>query len=245
MKTDPILQQIDRDGFAVLAAVFESREIETTLHGLETAFQTQQDSAIRSEAGHIYAARNLLSTWPAAAALWQISPLQDVLADVLGTDCGLVRVLYFDKPPNQSWGLPWHKDMTIAVRDNRLPSERFGKPTQKAGVPHVEAPSELLERMLTARIHLDTVTEENGPLKVLPGSHRAAKALSNGAVKPQTILVERGDVLLIRPLVEHCSSRSHPNTARHRRILHLEFAADRELPDGYAWHDFMPATSHD
>jgi hypothetical protein len=64
-------------------------------------------------------------------------------------------------------------------------------------------------------------------------------------VKPQTILVERGDVLLIRPLVGHCSSRSHPNTARHRRILHLEFAADRELPDGYAWHDFMPATSHD
>jgi ectoine hydroxylase-related dioxygenase (phytanoyl-CoA dioxygenase family) len=243
MKTDPILQQIDRDGYAVLAAVFESREIETILHSLDTAFQTQQDSAIRSESGHIYAARNLLSTWPAVAALWQISPLQDVLADVLGTDYGLVRVLYFDKPPNQSWGLPWHKDMTIAVRDNRLPSERFGKPTQKAGVPHVEAPQELLERMLTARIHLDTVTEENGPLKVLPGSHRSAKTLSNGSVKPQTILVERGDVLLIRPLVEHCSSRSHPNTVRHRRILHLEFAADRELPDGYAWHDFMPAST--
>jgi hypothetical protein len=69
MKTDPILQQIDRDGFAVLAAVFESREIETTLQSLDTAFQTQQDSAIRSEAGHIYAARNLLSTWPAVAAL--------------------------------------------------------------------------------------------------------------------------------------------------------------------------------
>jgi hypothetical protein len=32
MKTDPILQQIDRDGFTVLAAVFASREIETILH---------------------------------------------------------------------------------------------------------------------------------------------------------------------------------------------------------------------
>jgi hypothetical protein len=109
MKTDPILQQINRDGFAVLPAVFASREIETILGSLETAFQTQQDSAIRSEAGHIYPARNLLSTWPAVAALWQISPLQDLLADVLGTDYGLVRVLYFDKPPNQSWGLPWHQ----------------------------------------------------------------------------------------------------------------------------------------
>src|SRR5437899_6600195 len=47
MKTDQILQQIDRDGFAVLPAVFASPEIQTILGSLETAFQTQQDSAIR------------------------------------------------------------------------------------------------------------------------------------------------------------------------------------------------------
>jgi hypothetical protein len=47
-------------------------------------------------------------------------------------------------------------------------------------------------------------------------------------------------VLLIRPLVAHCSGKSHPDTRRHRRILHLEFAASPHLPDGYAWHDFLP-----
>lgn len=26
---------------------------------------------------------------------------------------------------------------------------------------------------------------------------------------------------------------------RHRRILHLEFAAAGDLPDGYGWHDFI------
>jgi len=45
----------------------------------------------------------------------------------------------------------------------------------------------------------------------------------------------------MRPLVAHCSGPSFPNTNRHRRILHLEFAGVRELPDGYAWHDFFPA----
>jgi hypothetical protein len=48
-------------------------------------------------------------------------------------------------------------------------------------------------------------------------------------------------VLLMRPLLAHCSNRSHAGTLRRRRILHLEFAALPELPDGYAWHTYLPA----
>ena len=88
-----------------------------------------------------------------------------------------MRILFFDKPPRQTWALPWHKDLTVSVRDNRLPSRHFNKPTRKAGVPHVEAPLSVLESMLTARLHLDDATAENGPLKVVPGSHRTGKAL--------------------------------------------------------------------
>jgi ectoine hydroxylase-related dioxygenase (phytanoyl-CoA dioxygenase family) len=168
--------------------------------------------------------------------------LSDALTAVLGPEFGLVRTLYFDKPPERTWSLPWHKDLTIAVRENRLPSDRFTRPTRKAGVPHVEAPQELLESMLFARIHLDDVTEENGPLQVAPGSHQTGKSMVLGNAHPQNILVQRGDVLLIRPLVAHCSGRSHPETRRHRRILHLEFAASPTLPDGYAWHDFVRAS---
>ena len=76
------------------------------------------------------------------------------LAEVLGEECGLVRGLYFDKPPDQSWSLPWHRDQTIAVADNRLPTTYFRNPTKKEGVLHVEAPRELLQQMLTLRIHL-------------------------------------------------------------------------------------------
>jgi hypothetical protein len=242
MTPSAFLAAIDADGFAVLPAVFPPDEIDAIRDDLTRKLQPLSDAtAVRSDNGTVYAARNILTLAPEVATLWRKLPLVDTLVAVLGSDFGLVRTLYFDKPPERTWSLPWHKDLTIAVRENRLPSARFTKPTSKAGVPHVEAPQQLLEAMLFARIHLDDVTEENGPLQVIAGSHRSGKSLELGRKPPQTVLVQRGDVLLIRPLVAHCSGRSHPETSQHRRILHLEFAACPTLPDGYAWHSFVPA----
>jgi hypothetical protein len=231
----------DRDGFVVVSGVLTPGRIAGIVSALEGAFQRQADNAaIRTDAGNVYAARNVLEIWPEAASVWRQPPLPEMLEAVLSPDFGLVRTLYFDKPPDRTWALPWHKDLTIAVRDNHRPSTLFGKPTVKAGVPHVEAPEQVLEAMVTLRIHLDEVTEENGPLLVVPGSQRTGKALQLGDKTPRTLLAKRGEVLMIRPLVAHSSVRSHPKTRSHRRILHLEFAASPELPDGYCWHDFRP-----
>jgi ectoine hydroxylase-related dioxygenase (phytanoyl-CoA dioxygenase family) len=129
--------------------------------------------------------------------------------------------------------------MTIAVKNNRLPSRHFQHPTTKSGVPHIEASQAVLDGMLTARIYLDDVTEDNGPMKVIPGSHKTGKASNFDESKSQTILANRGDVLLIRPLVEHNSVPSRDGTLQHRRILHLEFASSPDLPDDYEWHDYV------
>jgi hypothetical protein len=236
---------VGRDGYTVLQEVYSPQEVESITAELAAALGGVEEGAvaIRGEAGGLYAARNVLALWPAAADVWRRPALLGALHELLGPAFGLVRVLFFDKPPEQSWALPWHKDTTIAVRDNRRPSTRFAKPTRKAGVPHVDAPADVLETMLTARIHLDDVTEENGPLKVIPGSHRSGKALLLETAPPRSILARRGDVLLMRPLLAHCSNRSRPGTDRHRRILHLEFAAAPALPDGFAWHTFLPASA--
>jgi hypothetical protein len=233
-----VCDHLAEHGFVVAPAVFSPVEVDATLRDLNVAFA--RDSAnwtLRSSDGSIYGARNLMQLWPGVIDVWKQPPLPMLLEESLGPNFGLVRVLYFDKPPEQSWALPWHKDMTIAVKNNRLPSEHFSKPTSKAGVPHVEGPEWLLEKMLTLRLHLDDMTDENGPLKVIPGSHRNREDAA-----PMTILGACGDVLLMRPLLSHASNKSHPGTKQHRRILHFEFAGVAELPDGFRWHDFVGVT---
>src|SRR5262249_21689033 len=160
---DPLCKVMAEKGFTLIPGVFTSAQVDFMCCGLDAAFQAQAEAvAIRSEAGSIYAARNILSVWLEAATVWHRAPLPQVLTAVLGPGYGLVRALFFDKPPERTWALPLHKDLTVAVRDNRLPSRVFARPTLKAGVPHVEAPEGVLEQMATVRIHLDDVTEENG-----------------------------------------------------------------------------------
>src|SRR5262245_7292899 len=138
---DQWLQRIAVDGFNVIPRVIDLGRVEWMLRELERCMTAQPAAvAIRANAGSVYAARNVLSLWPEVTNVWREPPLPKALEAALGSDFGLVRALYFDKPPDRTWGLPWHRDLTIAVRDNRLPSARFSKPTLKAGVPHVEAP---------------------------------------------------------------------------------------------------------
>ncbi len=236
-----ILDALRDNGFAIIPKVFMASECEAMRDEICAALNVRTDyqEAIRSRSGVVYAGRNLLDVYPQCRDVWCRSPLVDVLAAALGKNAGLVRALFFDKPPERTWSLPWHKDMTIAVRDNRLASFRLTKPTMKAGVPHMEAPEEVLDSMLTLRIHLDDMNEENGPLNVIPGSHRSKDdSAVHAAARPIHLCC--GDVFAMRPLLTHSSASSLAGTKLHRRLLHLEFAASEQLPDGFQWHRFVP-----
>ncbi len=240
MDIDQMLQKIERDGFAVVPNVFDPPWVNRWVKNLEQTL-AHSSGAIGSESvkqrgGVVYAARNILTDVPGADAAWKSPSLLNLLGRVLGDQYVLVRTLYFDKHPQRTWTLPWHKDMTIAVKDNSLPTSVFSKPTVKSGVPHVEASTAALENMLTLRIHLDDVTNKNGPLEVIPGSHKSGKKAAASEANSSKILVNAGDVLAMRPLVSHASGSSTAGTHRHRRILHFEFSGDPVLPDGYEWY---------
>lgn len=241
------LDSLARDGFTLLPRVLGRLEVDNLVADLDRALDERATAAgsILTRSRRVYAARNLLTVWPRALDIIANERLSAALTTILGPGWGLVRGLLFDKPPEQSWSLPWHQDLTIAVAEHRDPPGEFCKPTRKAGVAHVEASRAVLERMITARVHLDDVTLENGPLCVLPGSHAHGKVLAFDDVgaehgpRPHTVLASAGDVLLMRPLLAHSSLGAEPGTHRHRRIVHLEFAAADPLPDGYAWHTFV------
>lgn len=231
-------------GYCVLPDTLSSSLVDQLIHQCEVAFQVdQKKTRTSSSRGHIYAARNLIDASDLFRTFWKVGFLRPFLLEHLGDSAGLVRVLFFDKPPDRTWALPWHKDTAIAVKSHGVDSQHFSRPTVKAGIPHLIASDDILRSMLTLRVHLDEVTDENGPLRVIPKSHRSSECEGDGTSQACDILAQRGEILAMRPLITHGSGPSKEGTKRHRRILHLEFSAVENLPDGYQWHDFVSISS--
>jgi ectoine hydroxylase-related dioxygenase (phytanoyl-CoA dioxygenase family) len=166
---------------------------------------------------------------PAVANLVKSAAIRNLVERVLGPSAFIVRSILFNKTAESNWGVPWHQDLTIAVGERRdIPG--FVGWSVKDGIHHAQAPREVLEQMLTVRLHLDDCGIENGPLRVLPGTHTSGWLDSDAINRlkreiPEHICVaSRGSALVMRPLLLHASSRA--TKPGHRRVLHLDFAAD-------------------
>lgn len=181
---------------------------------------------------------------PAVQALARSVPIHAVAKAALGPGCFAVRGILFDKTPEANWKVIWHQDLTIAIRERRT-APGFGPWSEKGGIPHVQPPASILERMIAVRVHLDACTETNGPVRVLPGSHRCGRLSADEIdawklkTEPVDCLVERGGILAFYPLLLHASSPAL--SPIHRRVIHLEFAAAelRNLPEEIAWHQMV------
>ena len=95
-------------------------------------------------------------------------------------------------------------------------------------VLHAHAPAWALEQVVALRVSLDDSTATNGPLRVLPDSHRDG-VLSDQQIAdrakhaaPVECVTPAGGVVVMRPLTIHASSKS--TDQRPRRVLHLEYA---------------------
>lgn len=235
------LEALERDGYALLRGAYERARIETIAAKLEALAETLRAGADGEEENEKAAAgvRVPRESFPEGAALLAAPNLAPVLSAALGGGVTLVRVLLFDKNAGAPWKVRWHRDTMIPVKEHRSDATLNGH-SVKQSIPHVRATAAILARMLAVRIHLDASTPENGPLEVLPGSHRVAdldaapSAADFGLEKKAVCCAAPGDVLLMRPLLLHGSPK--PATSARRRVLHLECSGPQELPDGYRFH---------
>jgi ectoine hydroxylase-related dioxygenase (phytanoyl-CoA dioxygenase family) len=129
----------------------------------------------------------------------------------------------------------WHQDRTLPLRERREQAGR-GPWSVKEGVNYAHAPREAPERVVALRLHLDDSNENNGPLRVLPGTHRGGvltddevHRLAEG-ISAVECLTAQGGVVIMRPLVIHASSKAA--SEQPRRVLHIEYAATEKIAEG-------------
>jgi len=224
--------EIETNGFSICREVLSSDTIKTIVASIDRV--TGQKSA--------YGVRNLLERLPAIRDLIGTESLRSLVEPILGPKGFPVRAILFDKVPEANWGVPWHQDLTIAVK-KKVETDGFGAWSTKGGVPHVQPPITVLENMLTLRIHLDDTDETNGALLAIPGSHAKGRLTPGQSTRlteqSQAYLCETraGDVLAMSPLLVH-SSRKGTLPGR-RRVIHVEFASSC-LPPGLEWFESSP-----
>ena len=210
-------------GSAAVPGVLPPNETGELLHALEYS------ALRRSRAG----ARHVLSH-PAVARVAKDQRLLGIACEVLGPEAFAFRATLFDKSPTANWLVAWHQDTALPLRERRE-TAGWGPWSVKDGVHYAHAPATALEQVLALRLHLDDSTLENGPLRVLPGTHTLG-VLSDEAIHgiasasaagPEDCLIDAGGIVAMRPLVIHASSKSR--TEMPRRVLHIEYAAHERI----------------
>jgi hypothetical protein len=220
-------------GFAIMPGVFRNNEITSALTDLG------KSSLLRSKAG----IRHMLSD-KTAAGLAQDSRLMTIAREVLGHNAIPFHATLFDKSPNANWLVVWHQDTALPLQEKNE-NAGWGPWSVKQGVIYAHAPASALEKVLALRVHLDDSILENGPLRILPQTHKMG-VLSDDSIEqasmriaPTDCVVPRGGILAMRPLVIHASSKSQTHNLssksqipQPRRVLHIEYAASLAIAKG-------------
>lgn len=235
------VQAVDEQGVAVLQDVITSEQVEHLRQRIDEA-QRESNSATIQRRGDVVAIRDLLRALPDLRDVVIGSAIREIASAVLGENAGLVRAVLFDKSTHANWGVFWHQDLTVAVRE-RVDVPGFTGWSVRSGVTQVQPPSEVLETMLTIRAHLDDCGKANGPLRAISGSHRTGRLseqeIASWANETRVIdcHLPAGGAVVMRPLLLHSSPKAQVDSRR--RVVHLEFAT-APLPAPLEWLHWIP-----
>jgi ectoine hydroxylase-related dioxygenase (phytanoyl-CoA dioxygenase family) len=215
--------QVDQ-GYSVLPGVFEPVEMARVAETL--AVETVQ----RTKAG----ARHVLHL-PVVRDVAADPRMLDIARQFVGAAAVPFRATLFDKSATANWLVVWHQDTALPMRE-RIERDEWGPWSIKAGVLYAHAPAWALEQVIALRVSLDDSLPTNGPLRVLPSTHRGGvytdeqiEGLAQ-CTTPVDCVTLSGGVIAMRPLTVHASSKS--TDSQTRRVLHIEYAATVHLGPG-------------
>jgi ectoine hydroxylase-related dioxygenase (phytanoyl-CoA dioxygenase family) len=210
-------ESIEENGYAVLPALFSSEHVDRLVQDIGRL------SPERSRAG----VRHALRLDPVATIA--VDPLlADIACGILGERSFPFRATLFEKSAISNWLVVWHQDTALPLRE-RVEVPGWGPWSVKEKIDYAHAPAGTLSQVLALRIHLDDSSADNGPLRVLPGTHvlgvlsdDETHALAS-RITPVDCTAAKGGVVAMRPLLVHSSSKSR--CEMRRRVLHIEYAS--------------------
>jgi ectoine hydroxylase-related dioxygenase (phytanoyl-CoA dioxygenase family) len=239
-------------GFAIIPNVLQRDEVAALVMALTAAemthppgqsdtqththspSQSRRQSHGRSHSRASAGARHLLTHPPVHAVAHDARLLHIAQAFLQRTPVPF-RATLFNKSPQSNWLVAWHQDRSLPLRARRDVTG-WGPWTVKAGIPYAQAPARALARIIAIRIHLDDSDVDNGPLRVLPGTHTLGVLADDRIAhftqtrEPVDCLVQAGGAIAMRPLLLHASSKAQSTSPR--RVLHIEYADSLDMGDG-------------
>jgi ectoine hydroxylase-related dioxygenase (phytanoyl-CoA dioxygenase family) len=226
------IEKFQENGYTVINQVYSNEEVDKILFAIG---QLNSNKDTFRKSADLFAIRQFLKELPSSIDIIFNNTLSTILRGLLGNKYFVVKSIYFDKPSSSNWFVSYHQDLTISV-DKKGNQPGFNNWTVKQNQFSVQPPVDILENIVTVRIHLDDTDENNGALKVIAKSHL------KGVSRPETIdrqsetesscCVLKGGIMLMKPLLLHSSGRT--TNDRQRRVIHIELS-NRELPDGLNW----------
>jgi hypothetical protein len=206
-------------GFRIENAVFSSRECQDFLKHIQKDCSFQAGS------------RNLMTRSKVTEIALDIRMVK-IAGSFLGFNPVPFRATLFEKSETTNWLVPWHQDTALPLKERNSFSDWKGW-SEKAGILYAQAPFWALKRVVALRLHLDKTTQENGALRVIPGSHESGvlshTVISQITKMSKTVIceVEQGGVMSMSPLLIHASSKM--SIDQPRRVLHIEYVDSLEL----------------
>jgi ectoine hydroxylase-related dioxygenase (phytanoyl-CoA dioxygenase family) len=211
-------------GYRIVNGVFDQRETSDLLRSLESTPLTRSRAGARHLMGH-----------PGVQRVACDPRLLTIASAFLGQAPIPYRATLFDKSPHRNWLVTWHQDTALPLEQRRA-APGWRPWSVKLGITYAHAPARALSRVVALRLHFDDSRRDNGPLRVIPGTHRLG-LLSDAAIDQVAAgasavdcLVPTGGIVAMRPLILHASSKAE--TSRPRRVLHIEYAESLAADDG-------------
>jgi ectoine hydroxylase-related dioxygenase (phytanoyl-CoA dioxygenase family) len=211
-------------GFRIVSGVLDPAETSHPLRALEASPLT------RSRAG----ARHLMKH-STVSDVANDPRLLAIASGFLGPSAVPYRATLFDKSSARNWLVTWHQDVALPMQERR-DVRGWSSWSMRSGITYAHAPATALARVVALRLHFDDSREDNGPLRVLPGTH-ALGVLSEAdterlvrEIPPVDCLACSGGIVAMRPLILHASSKAE--TDHPRRVLHIEYVDSLEVDDG-------------